>query len=122
MPTLQLSNLEKRHPGVSYGIARSYREAAQVCLARHHKPPKTFNLVHDAVSEAVDATWQPPSKALVAAWNNAIDATESAAYCIALAAVEITNGLHAIFRAETGSGADYYLGPCGAEPSDLENL
>jgi hypothetical protein len=63
-----------------------------------------------------------PSQVLRAAWNNAIDATEAAAYCIALAAVEVTNGLYAIYRAETQSGADYYLAPKGVEAEDLENL
>ncbi len=122
MPTLQLSDLDKRHPGISHGIALSYREAAQVCLARHHKPPKAFSLTCDSANIAADADWRPPPQALQAAWNNAIDATEWAAYCVALAAVEITNGLYAIYRAETQSGADYYLAPAGAEADDLENL
>lgn len=120
MPILQLSNLDKRHPGISHGIATSYQEAAEVCLGRHHKPPKSFSLTHDAVGLTADATWAPPSKALCAAWNNTIDATEAAAYCIALAAVEVTSGLFAIHRAETGSGADYYLAPQGVAPEDLE--
>jgi hypothetical protein len=122
MPTLQLSNLDQRHPGISHGIATSYREAAQVCLGRHHKPPKNFTIVHDSIHDTADADWSPPSQSLRAAWNNVIDATEAAAYCIALAAVEITNGLYAIYRAETQSGADYYLAPEGAEVEDLENL
>jgi hypothetical protein len=122
MPTLHLSNLDKRHPGVSHGIAMCYREAAQVCLGRHHKPPKTFSLTHDSAKVAADADWSPPSQVLRVAWNNTIDATEAAAYCIALAAVEITNGLYAIYRAETQSGADYYLAPEGVEAEDLENL
>ena len=119
MPTLQLSNLDARHPGVSHGIAMCYKEAAQVCLERHHKPPKVFSLTLDSVNVTADADWSPPSPALQAAWNNSIDATEAAAYCIALAAVEITNGLYAIFRAETQSGADYYLAPEGVEAGDL---
>jgi hypothetical protein len=122
MPTLELSNLDKRHPGVSHGIAVGYREAAQVCLGRHHEPPKTFSLTHDSANVTADADWSPPSQVLRNAWNNAIDATEAAAYCVALAAVELTNGLFAVYRAETQSGADYYLGPKGVEVEDLENL
>jgi hypothetical protein len=122
MPTIELSNLDKRHPGVSEGIAMSYCEAARVCLARHHKPPKTFNLTYDSASMTADADWAPPTQLLEAAWNNTIDTTEAAAYCVALAAIEITDGLYAIYRAETRSGADYYLGPKGIEPEDLENL
>lgn len=69
-----------------------------------------------------DTDWTPPSQLLQAAWNNAIDATEAAAYGVALAAIEITAGLYAIYRAETQSGADYYLAPEGVEAEDLENL
>jgi hypothetical protein len=122
MPTIELSNLDKRHPGVSQGIAISYCEAARICLARHHKPPKTFNLTHNSAKMTADTDWTPPSQLLKAAWNNTIDATEAAAYGVALAAVEITGGLYAIYRAETRSGADYYLAPEGVEAEDLESL
>ena len=39
----------------------------------------------------------------------------------ALAAVETMAGLVAVGRAETGSGADYYLGKSGAELDDFES-
>ena len=71
---------------------------------------------------SADVDWSPPTQALRAAWNNTIDATEMAAYCVALAAVELTTGLYAIYRAETQSGADYYLAPEGVEVGDLEEL
>lgn len=122
MPTIELSNLDKRHPGVSHGLALSYCEAAEVCLGEHHQPPKPFNLTHNGVTSSADSSWVPPNQQLKAQWANKIDATEFGAYCVALAAVELTSGLCAIFRAETQSGADYYLGPPGADASDLENL
>ena len=41
---------------------------------------------------------------------------------VALAVAELTNVLYAMYRAETQSGADYYLAPRGAEANDLESL
>jgi hypothetical protein len=122
VPTIELSDLDKRHPGVSHGLALAYCEAAEVCLGRHHQPPKPFSLTHNGVASSADTNWSSPSQQLQAQWANTIDATEAGAYCVALAAIELTSGLYAIFRAETQSGADYYLGPFGAEPDDLENL
>ncbi|MEQ9449466.1 MAG: hypothetical protein RLN70_11270 [Rhodospirillaceae bacterium] len=69
-----------------------------------------------------EAHWVSPSARLQAAWGNQIDTTEAGAYCIALAAIEITCGLYAVSRAETKSGADYYLAPTGSAPTDLESL
>lgn len=40
---------------------------------------------------------------------------------MALAAVEVSDGLVAYARAETRTGADYYLGEAGADLDDLEN-
>jgi hypothetical protein len=37
-----------------------------------------------------------------------------------LAAVELTNGLVAVRRAENDTGADYYVAPAGTELNDLE--
>lgn len=120
---MQLSNLDKRHPGVSQGIAMAYREAAEVCLGRHGRPPSVFSLIHDDGSAVVvDVDWSVPSSSLMSAWANVIDATEFGAYCVALAAVEITCDLYAVYRAETQSGADYYLAPKDFNATDLEDL
>ena len=122
MPALQFSDLDKRHPGISHGIALSYWEAARVCLGRHHSPPASFNITFDDSSMTASVDWSPPPMDLKAAWNNAIDATEQAACCIAIAATELAYGLHAVIRAETLSGADYYLAPAGSDAEDVENL
>jgi hypothetical protein len=54
------------------------------------------------------------------AWANNDDTTRDGAYGLALAAVEITRGLVAVSRAETRTGADYYLGTPDAVLDDLE--
>jgi hypothetical protein len=52
---------------------------------------------------------------------NTTDATEAGAYCCVIAGVELLRGLFAVRRAETGTGADYYVGPQGAGHDDLED-
>lgn len=117
---LQIQNLEVRHPGVSQGVAASYCEAAAVCLHRHHVPPKDFILRRGSEIYAI-ASWETPDARVLRAWANEIDTTESGACCIALAAIEITDNLVAVMRAETRTGADYYLAPKGEALVDLES-
>lgn len=64
--------------------------------------------------------WETTDERARSAWANDIDATEAGAYVCALAAVELTGGLVAIRRAETGTGADYYIGPSDQPFDDLE--
>jgi hypothetical protein len=54
------------------------------------------------------------------AWANAIDATEAGAYGCVIAGVELLRGVFAVRRAETGTGADYYVGPADSGIEDLE--
>lgn len=54
------------------------------------------------------------------AWANTTDTTEIGAYGVAIAAVEVIDGLVAVARAETRTGADYYLGPPNETREDLE--
>jgi hypothetical protein len=55
------------------------------------------------------------------AWANDIDTTESGAYGVSLAAVEAEENLVAVRRAETLTGADWYIAPLGTDPGDLED-
>ena len=119
-PDLQLSELEKRHPGVTTAIASTYSEAAAVCLQRHHSTPTNIHVKHN-VELFATAQWQEPDETALRSWANEIDATEAGAYGVALAAVEVVDGLVAYARAETKTGADYYLGPAGSEITDLES-
>lgn len=67
-----------------------------------------------------DVEWQETDNRTRGAWANEIDTTEMGAYACVLAAVELFNGLVAVFRAETETGADYYVAPLGADVDDLE--
>jgi hypothetical protein len=62
-----------------------------------------------------------PDSPILGAWANETDATEAGAYGCVIATVELLRDLFAVRRAETGTGADYYVGPRGAAQDDLEN-
>jgi hypothetical protein len=117
---LPLHELEKRHPGVTAAIASTFSEAAAICLQRHHSAPADISIRHNHELIAT-ANWAEPDEPTLRAWANEIDTTEAGACGLALAAVEVSDGLVAYARAETRTGADYYLGEAGADLDDLEN-
>lgn len=108
-PKLQFHDLAARHRGVTQALAASYAEAACVCLDRHHTPPIVFAVMFDERSMTPIAEWAETDQRTRAAWANEIDATEAGAYSMILAAVELANGMFAVRRAETRTGADYYV-------------
>lgn len=117
---LLIRSLEERHPGISPGLAASFCEAVAICLQRHHSSPVEVSIKHITEVTAT-VNWVKPDDTTLRAWANEIDATEAGAVGIALASVELSDGLVAYARAETRTGADYYLGPADASPLDLEN-
>ena len=120
-PILPIHELDRRHSGVTNAIADAYSEAAGVCLDRHHQPPIDMNLERNGHTFVAIAQWQDVDARIEAAWANEIDTTEFGAYACALGAVELLDGLVAIRRAETLTGADYYVAPQGTELNDLED-
>jgi hypothetical protein len=121
MPLLPLREMHARHRGLTKAVAAYYFEAACVCLSRHHEPPRPGVVQDDSTSTSADLEWDPPDAVTVGAWANRTDTTEAGAYSIVLAAAELTLGMVAVRRAETGTGADYYVGPPGAGVEDLED-
>ena len=108
---------EPKHPGVTRSVCAAFAEAAEVCLARHHRPPETVVHVDCCGQQARKLLkWRAPTPSSMRAWNNRDDATRDAAYIVSLAAIESELGLVALARAETRTGADYYVG----NPSDLD--
>ncbi|WP_435416939.1 hypothetical protein WAB17_08550 [Parerythrobacter aurantius] len=118
---LDMKNMDRRHPGLTPAIAQHFFEAASVCLQRHHEAPAVFQLENGSAESQASVSWLPASPSLSAAYANTIDTTEAGAYGICLAAVELLQGLVAVHRAETLTGADYYIAPRGTAVSDLEN-
>lgn len=103
-----------RHPGVSDAVCEAFSEAAEVCLARHHSPPSTPLQVKCADTESVRLLkWVAPDDTARRSWKNRDDATRDGAYVVSLAVVERELGLVALSRADTRTGADYYVGRPG---------
>jgi hypothetical protein len=119
-PSHCLDNLAERHPGLTAAIATYFHEAARVCLSRHHSPPTEFSYRDETGKAVMRVDWVPPDERTLQAWANEIDTTEAGAYACALASVERVKGLVAIHRAQTETGADYYLAPAGKTLADLE--
>lgn len=117
---LRLADLAERHPGVTKALGDSYAEAASVCLSRHHESPVEVGAEYRSEESECILPWETPSAAVLRAHANDIDATEQGAYAVSFAAVEALAGLVATRRAETLTGADYYVAPLGADIDDLE--
>lgn len=114
MPEIQrlpISQLAVQHIGLTQAIAATYIEAATVCLSRHHQSPTIFELIDDANLSTVEVGWDRPSLQVRLAWANEIDATEAGAYACAIAAIALSRNFYAVRRAETLTGADYYVAP-----------
>jgi hypothetical protein len=117
---LQLADLGQRHPGVTKAVGDTYAEAASVCLSRHHESPIDVTAEYRAEGAECSLPWTPPSPSISRAHANTIDATEQGAYAVSFAAIEAIAGLVAVRRAETLTGADYYVAPAGEDPDDME--
>ncbi|MEO0804062.1 MAG: hypothetical protein AAFY57_17575 [Cyanobacteria bacterium J06642_2] len=120
-PLLPLKNIADRHQALTPPIAGSYLEAARVCLDRHYSSPKEFTLENNQVESIAKVEWEAADSRVQAAWANTDDATEAGAYALAIAATELLKGMVAVHRAETRTGADYYIAPIDERLEDLEN-
>ena len=120
-PQLKLYLLHERHSGLTASLGGTYTEAASVCLNRHHASPVEMAVSCSSGSTIQRIEFDKPDMRTLNAWANDIDTTESGAYGMCLAAVEAEEGLVAVRRAETLTGADWYVAPIGTDPDDLEN-
>ena len=120
LPSLPIHDMHERHPGLTEATASSNSEAFRVCLDRHHQSPTGFDLVDDGIAVSVAANWSPTDEQTRRAWANETVATESGAYACIPAAFELAKGLVAIERADTGTGADYYVASANEAHDDLE--
>jgi hypothetical protein len=118
---LIIKDMHARHRALTQPVAGAYYEAATVCLGRHHSPPVEMTLSDNGTESQAAVTWDVPDSRVLAAWANTTDATEAGAYGCVIAGVELLRGLFAVRRAETGTGADYYVGPKESAEDDLES-
>ena len=120
-PLLPLQNMAERHQALTPSVAGSYLEAARVCLDRHYSSPKEFTLENDKIESIARVEWEVANSRVQAAWANVDDATRDGAYAFAIATTELLRGMVAVHRAETKTGADYYIAPVGEDLEDLEH-
>ncbi len=119
--TLPFHDLSKRHYGVNRVNSAAYAQAARVCLDRYHTSPVDFTIGHNGTKIEVECVWKVTRKRTRRNLKNDDDATRDGAYSFAIAGVEVMEGLFAVSRAETLTGADYYVALAGTDPDDLEN-
>jgi hypothetical protein len=118
---INISDLHERHHGVTSAIGGTFFEAACVCLSRHHEAPIQVDVVLNDITTSHPINFVKPDNRTLGAWANDIDTTETGAYGVCLAAVEMAQSLVAVRRAETLTGADWYVAPIGDIPEDLED-
>lgn len=118
---LPLHQLHERHLGLTEALGGTFVEAASVCLNRHHESPVELNITSSGGVNTRSVEFKKPDTRTMNAWANVIDTTESGAYGVSLAAVELEEKLVAVRRAETLTGADWYVAPIGSQPEDLES-
>jgi hypothetical protein len=118
---LELNSLHERHTGLTPAWSGFLYEAASVCLNRHHESPVELEIHRNDDTTRRSAEFQKPNATALNAWANDIDTTETGAYGVCMAAVEVEEQLVAVKRAETLTGADWYVAPIGTEPVDLES-
>ncbi|WP_431052484.1 hypothetical protein [Roseateles sp. L2-2] len=119
MKKLRFEQLAERHP-IDPAQLQGYANAAKVRLEAHHRPPVNFEVSTKGETTLFQVAWQPIEDMQRRSYNNQDDAVRDGAYVMAFAAVEEVEGLVAIGRAETKTGADYYVAPLGTAPEDFE--
>lgn len=117
---LRFEDLAERH-GIDPHQLQGYANAAKVRLEAHHAPPVDFEVTSKGETVAYEVNWAPVDDKLRRSYNNADDAKRDGAYVMAFAVVEDLEGMVSIARAETKTGADYYVAPIGASLADLES-
>jgi len=89
-------------------------------LDRHHISPKEFIMENDGEESIAQVFWELTDDRTRGAWANKDDAPRDGAYALAIAATELLRGMVAVHRAETRTGADYYIAPANQDLEDLE--
>lgn len=117
---LRFEELAERHDIDPHQL-QGYANAAKVRLEVHHAPPVDFEVTSRGETVVYEVKWNPVTEQLRRSYNNADDAKRDGAYVMAFAAVEDLEGMVSIARAETKTGADYYVVPAGHRPLNLES-
>lgn len=120
-PKLLVDGLHERHTGLTASLGGVFFEAACVCFSRHHDSPIDVEVHRKDGKSVCEFAFQTPGERERNAHANVIDATEQGAYGVSMAAVEEMESLVVVRRAETLTGADWYVASPGTAPEDLES-
>ena len=119
-PVLPIHDMARRRR-LSNPVLEGYVEAARVCLDRYHISPVVFRTCKPGQATQATVSWAMADELLRRTHANENDAVRDGAYAFVLAAIELLCGLTAVSRADTGTGADYYICPPGVEADDIED-
>lgn len=108
-PLPDLAALHLRHPGLYEPLCQAYADAAAICLSECHTSPVEMGIRCGDTACIRELAWNEPSQKALASWRNQDEATEQGACSIALATVEAELGMVGLSRAETRTGADFYI-------------
>lgn len=120
-PKLLVEALHERHTGLTASLGGVFFEAACICFSRHHDSPIDVEVRRKDGNSMCEFAFRTPNERERNAHANVIDATEQGAYGVSIAAVEETESLVVVRRAETLTGADWYVAPPGVPAEDLES-
>jgi hypothetical protein len=106
----KIEALHESHSGMTAALCSVLAESVSVVLTRcDFAPPTLFDLHAQSRSSSALLVWQKANERRLRAYQNQDDSVRDAAYGVAIAAVEIETDLRVVSRADTRSGADYYL-------------
>jgi len=109
---------------LSPGILHSWQEAVSVMLDKFHPvppPPTSASLTHGEEVSTLELTWARPTEQMMESHANEKDATEDAAYGVAIAAAHHC-GYRVRRRTHHGSGADLLMVRHGEPDNDFIKL
>lgn len=121
-PLPALGGLYLRHPGLYEPLCRACADAAAICLGESHTSPVEIEIRREETSCLRELSWDEPSWDALASWRNSHEATEQGACSVGLATVEAELGLVALSRAETRTGADFYVARPGQRLEEAHRL
>ncbi len=109
--TLALADLSAAIPALTAEIGAYFIQACYVCLALNNHPPVVQVQVDGTFTEIFTLEWPGAiSSQTRRAWNDLDEATEQAAYGIAILLIRALTPYTVIERSRKGSGFDYWIG------------
>lgn len=106
----------------SPGQLATCAEAASVILHQFHSPPRTpGRWMRSGDPVGVEVLWDQPAPQVLATYGNENDATEYAAYAVAIAVADRL-GFEVLGRARQSSGSDWWMVPKGEPTNDYYRL